>query len=390
MSTEEIHQIVVGEHDTPGSSQVLGTEPSLQVHISVPESEYLAPSGLIYEQVHAALEAEIQRKDAAGTSRSLIWTVPAKYRNNNAEHYKPVSWRFGLHNCPDDTLLNSVTEGFKIKVAGALQLSGQLWNQFCEEVVKEPKEHWDAVYDESSQARSYSIEEIRCLLSLDALFLVVFLQAYALEKDPARRCPWFPMGTKTSTTPGKCPTLGIEEETIYVSKAVDLVMKNPVLQIYKDTLWHDIWLVGNQIPIELLQRVVGILTRRKCHESLGDVIMPAWEHDDWQTRNILHCVPWNFFYGPSIDTTKKDNLFQKRMKEALRHPDSCHGIHILDSVYCILRGHTKRFQGSHFYYFQNVGSATYLEACGVMIRGKEFTCFEDITFENGVLKVPFL
>jgi len=122
---------------------------------------------------------------------------------------------------------------------------------------------------------------------------------------------------------------------------------------------------------------------------LGDVVKPAWEPDDWQARNILHCVPWNFFYGPNIDTTKKDSLLQKRMEEALRHPDSCHGIHILDSVYCILRGHKSRF-GSHFYYFQNVGSATHLEACGVMIRGKELTCFEDISFENGVLKVPFL
>lgn len=116
--------------------------------------------------------------------------------------------------------------------------------------------------------------------------------------------------------------------------------------------------------------------------------MSAWNHDDWQARNILHCVPWNFFYGSSIDTTKKDDLLQKRMEEALRHPDSCHGIHILDSVYCILRGH--KSIDSHFYYFRNVPSATYLEACGVTIPGKDFTCFEDISFENGVLKFPFL
>lgn len=73
-------------------------------------------------------------------------------------------------------------------------------------------------------------------MSLDALFLVVFLQTYALEKDPAHRCPLFPMG-KERPTPGKYPTL----ETVRVSQAVDLVMKNPVLEVYKDTLWHDIW-----------------------------------------------------------------------------------------------------------------------------------------------------
>jgi hypothetical protein len=30
-----------------------------------------------------------------------------------------------------------------------------------------------------------------------------------------------------------------------------------------------------------------------------------------------------------------------------------------------------------------------LEACGVQIKGKEFTCFEHISFERGCLLIPF-
>jgi len=302
-------------------------------------------------QVHAAL----QKVDAThNPSQLLIWKVPAEYRTD-AALYEPVNSRFGLHHCPEILHTNG-TEGFKIELARALQFTEQGWNSFCERVVSEPKEYWEAVYDQSPHTGSYSVEEIRCLLALDALLLVVFLQG------------------RGGGTESLGPTL-------------QKVMENPLFEVQIEALWTDLWLVENQIPMELLKRVVGILTT-EYKLNIGN--MWRWEDAErWQGWNIGNFVAWEHFHDPSSDGTNLRELFERRMEKWLKHVDSYDDVHILDSTYRILCG-WENLDTPHLNPCPNRYSATDLEACGVKIKGKEFTCLEDISFENGCLSVPFL
>jgi len=301
-------------------------------------------------QVHDALE-----KDEANDvpSQLLIWKVPPEMRTITKQ-YEPLYWRFGLHHCPQSFNSNGI-EGLKVEVARALQFRGDRWDSFCKRVVIEQKEYWEAVYRDSIYANSYTIEEIRCRLSLDALFLVVDLQGQG----------------------GGVNSLGL---------ALQKVMKNPVLDVYSNLKWEAFWLVENQIPIELLERVVNILVT-ECKDYVGK--MQEWESEDWQVRNIGKCVWCLSSLDPLIDDTEKREVFKRRINDRLQHADSYRGVHILDSTYRMLCG-SESLGATHVKSFPLRYSAIDLEACGVTIKGKEFTCFEDISFDKGCLLVPFL
>jgi hypothetical protein len=131
-----------------------------------------------------------------------------------------------------------------------------------------------------------------------------------------------------------------------------------------------------------LERVVGNLRTGGCK------FIEAWEHKQWQGRNIGNCVRWTTFDRPGISEAEYWTILKKRMEERLRQEGGKLGgaPHILDKSYRILCGHS---HGDHDKNYQRVPSATYLEACGVRIKGKEFTCFEDISFERGCLSIPF-
>jgi hypothetical protein len=171
-----------------------------------------------------------------------------------SDHFDPKTWRFGLHNRAPNSLQTDGTERFKIQVARALRLTGNRWNAFCKDVVVEEKSHWEAVYGQSPDAKLHSIADIRCLLALDALFLVIWMQM---------------MGG------------GIER----LSPPLHKVMGTQVMSVHLiDLCWSDFYLVENQIPMVLLERVVGILKRR------GWKFIEAWEHKQWQGWNIENCV----------------------------------------------------------------------------------------------------
>ena len=298
-------------------------------------------------QVHDAL----LRDDANDFSEVVCWKVPDSTRTGS-DHFDPKSWRFGLHNRAPDTLQTDSTERFKIQVARALSQTRDRWDEFCKDVVIEEKSHWEAVYGQSPHAKSHSIADIRCLLALDALFLVIIMQ-------------WGGGGTKSLSPP------------------LQKVVKNQLMRVHlNDLWWSDFYLVGNQIPMVLLERVVRILRTRGCE------FIKAWEHEQWQGRNIGNCVAWEHFYRPGIALAGLLTIFEQRMEKWLQlEGGKLEGAsHILDKSYRILCGDS---HGRHDKRYQSVPSATYLEACGVRIKGKEFTCFEDISFERGCLSIPF-
>jgi len=299
-------------------------------------------------RVHDALDRD---DDANDFSKVVCWKVPDFIRTGS-DHFDPKSWRFGLHNCALDTLQTDGTERFKIQVARALSLTGDRWKEFCKDVVQEEKSHWEAVYVQSPDAKSHSIADIRCLLALDALFLVICMQ----------------MG-------------GGEIESL--SPSLQKVMGTQVMRVHLNELWwSDLYLVDNQIPMVLLERVVGILRRGGCK------FIEAWEHKQWQGWNIGNCVRWNMFHRPGISQAERRTIFKKRMEKRSRLEGGKleAGLHILDKSYRILCGGS---HGRHDKPYQSVPSTTYLKACGVQIKGKEFTCFEDISFERGCLFIPF-
>jgi hypothetical protein len=301
-------------------------------------------------RVHDAL---LRDDDANDFSKLVVcWNVP-DYIRTGSDHFDPQSWRFGLHNRAPDTLQTDGTELFKIQVARALGLTGDRWIKFCKDVVIEEKSHWEVVYGQSPDAKSHSIADIRCLLALDALFLVIWMQMRG-------------GGIKSLSPP-------LQE-----------VMGTQVMRVHLTQLWcSDFYLVDNQIPMVLLERVVGNLRTGGCK------FIEAWEHKQWQGRNIGNCVRWTTFDRPGISEAEYWTILKKRMEERLRQEGGKLGgaPHILDKSYRILCGHS---HGDHDKNYQRVPSATYLEACGVRIKGKEFTCFEDISFERGCLWIPFL
>jgi hypothetical protein len=297
-------------------------------------------------RVHDALD----RDDANDFSKVVCWRVPDSMRTGS-DHFDPKTWRFGLHHRAPDTLQTDGTERFKIQVARALSLTGDRWDEFCKDVVTEEKSHWEAVYGQSPHAKSHSIADIRCLLALDALFLVIWMQIGG-------------GGIKSLSLP-------LQE-----------VMGNQVMSVHlRDLRWSDFYLVDNQIPMVLLERVVGNLRTGGCK------FIEAWEHKQWQGWNIGNCVRWNFD-RPRISQAERLASFRKRMEKTLGLEGGKleAGLHILDKIYRILSGHSR---GRHDKPHKSVPSATSLEACGVRIKGKEFTCFEDISFERGCLWIPF-
>jgi hypothetical protein len=230
-------------------------------------------------------------------------------------------------------------------VARALSLTGNRWDKFCKDVVKEEKSVWEAVYGQSPHAKSHTIADIRCLLALDALFLVIWMK---------RRVD------------------GIWS----LSPPLREMMRSQVMSAHSvDLLWSDFYLVENQIPMVLLERVDGILKR--------------WLHGHWQGRSIGSCVLWEFFDRPGTAQAERLGNHFKWMRKTLQVQGGELGAapHILDKTYRILCGDSP---GSHDKDYQRIPSATYLEACGVRIKSKDFTCFEDISFERGCLSIPFL
>ena len=179
----------------------------------------------------------------------------------NSKHFEPMAWRFGLHN--RRVLDIGGTESVKIRVAKKLGLTRPQWAEFCESVVPFPKSLQLMYYGVTDRSQPpYTLEEIRWLLTLDALCLVASLQYMS---------HW---------------TLDVEDDR-FVPSFGDIFNHQHDMD---DTMRRDMVLVENQVPFQLLKRVI---------EKLRDVTvcdseymkLPEWDTWFWHAIMIaLHVL----------------------------------------------------------------------------------------------------
>ena len=170
------------------------------------------------------------------------------------KHFEPRTWRFGLHN---RFLIHAeVADEIKMSLLVGLRLSDDQWLAFCDAVVPHPQEV-QLMYGKCDPAvQLLNVEEIRKLLTLDALFLVAFLLhvGFIESKDAL-------------STPSFCS-----------------VLKTHFFAGYETTVWFDVCLVENQIPLELLSNVISWLRGM----SGGDCNrIPLWTDKFWRRTIFL-------------------------------------------------------------------------------------------------------
>ncbi|KAH9574182.1 hypothetical protein CY35_01G042800 [Sphagnum magellanicum] len=151
----------------------------------------------------------------------LVKKLPASFRVP-LEQYTPRLWQFGLHN--RDVLHPSESEDLKIALAAACELRS--WDEFCASVVGDPVPVLREYGLDHSESK-FSMGQIQCLLTLDALtiFLVFVNDTYNGKLD----------------------------ESMKIGARVIALLK-PRLQYF--SLYSDLFLFDNQIPITLLKKVI--------------------------------------------------------------------------------------------------------------------------------------
>ncbi|CAK9857394.1 unnamed protein product [Sphagnum jensenii] len=152
----------------------------------------------------------------------LLMKLPACSRVP-LEQYTPKQWHFGLHN--RDVLHPSESEDLKIALAAASELGP--WDEFCASVVDDPVGVLRAYGLDHSEPK-FSIRQMQCLLTLDAL--TIFLV--------------FAKGTYKD----------IFDDRTQIRARLTALLK-PWLEYY--SLYDDLFLFENQIPIALLRKVIS-------------------------------------------------------------------------------------------------------------------------------------
>jgi hypothetical protein len=294
-------------------------------------------------QVQGALEED---DDDNRTPEFFITKVPAKYMANS-KHFEPMAWRFGLHN--RRVLDIGGTESVKIRVAKKLGLTRTQWAEFCESVVPDPKSLQLMYYGVTDCSQPpYTLEQIRWLLTLDALCLVASLQYMSHM------------------------TLGVEHDRFVPSFG-------DIFNARKDmgTMRRDMVLVENQVPFQLLKRVIEKLRDITVCDS-EDMKLPEWDTGFWHSTMIeLHVL-----ISGGLHPIRK-------LKEGI----STNGVfntfdHNMDVMHYIQCGSNDTEPAASEYL--HIPSATTLHNAGVTIHGKSPAFLGDIEFENGCLTIPFL
>ena len=236
-----------------------------------------------------------------------IWKVPDHFRSKK-KHFVPRMWRFGLHN--RSIIHAEVADEIKMSLVGGLRLSAKQWLEFCAAVVPHPREV-QFMYGKCDPAvQSLKVEEIRKLLTLDALFLVAYLLHVGCQQsDPP---------------PSFCS-----------------VLTTQFFAGYETTVWFDVCLVENQIPLELMSNVISWLrgmTEGDCKK------IPLWSDKFW--RWTIFRLATKFFVNRNVEANEKlwDEQFEVSEDNFLKYDElnqSC-GLgtyeHILDIVSHNLNG----------------------------------------------------
>lgn len=207
-----------------------------------------------------------------------IWKVPDHFRLNQ-KHFEPRStWRFGLHN--RSIIHAEVADEIKMSLVGGLGLSADQWLEFCAAVVRNPREV-QLMYGKCDPAvQSLEVEEIRTLLTLDALFLVAYLlyagcKQFEHKNNNFRRelsvCPIYLQSHAHRTKD--------QSEHSVTTPSFCSVLKTHFFEGYETPVWFDVCLVENQIPLELLSNVISWLRGMPEGDCKG---IPKWSDEFWR------------------------------------------------------------------------------------------------------------
>jgi hypothetical protein len=306
-------------------------------------------------QVQGALEEE---DDDNRTPEFFIRKVPDMYVANS-KHFEPVAWRFGLHN--RRVLDIGGTESVKIRVAKRLGLTRTQWAEFCESVVPDPKSLQLMYYGVKDCSQPpHTLEEIRWLLTLDALCLVAILQ--------------------------------------YMSHLIHPVEGNRFVPFIGDIfngqddmarMWRDMLLVENQVPFQLLKRVIEKLRGITVCDS-EEMKLPEWNTRFWHNTMIAFDV---LVSGGLRQIDFGTPLWRDHFQK-LREGISTNGVfnnlqHNMDVMHYVRCG-SNDTEPAALKPYLHIPSATTLHNAGVTIHGKCPAFLGDIGFENGCLTIPFI
>jgi hypothetical protein len=281
-----------------------------------------------------------------------IRKVPAHFRSNH-EHFEPRTWQFGLHNRSIGQA--KVADEIKMSLVRGLRLSADQWLEFCAAVVPDPQKVQLIYLMYGYAMQSLEVEDIRKLLTLDALFLV----AYLLHVGCKQSEPTLP-------TPSFCS-----------------VLKNSEFAGYETTVWSDVCLVENQIPLELLSNVISWLrgmTEGNCNN------IPPWSDKFW--RRTIFRLSTKYFFNRNVKGYEAswDKQF-KRSEET--YSRGTYG-HILDIVYHNLNGQSYLSAERTTDVFKRIPSATTLKKSGVTFKSNSSSSLADISFQSGCLQIPYI
>jgi hypothetical protein len=208
----------------------------------------------------------------------------------------------------------------------------------------------------------YTLEEIRWLLTLDALCLLAMLQHFAYVVH------------------------GVEHDR-FVPSFGDIVKDKNEMVV---TMLRDMVLVENQVPFQLLKRVIEKLRDITVCDSV-EMKLPEWDTWFWHsTMTALH-----FGVSGGLNQIGFDSLLGMEHIRKLGEGISTNGVfntfhHNMDVMHYIRCGSNDTKPAASRPYYLQIPSATTLHNAGVTIHGKSPAFLGDIEFENGCLKIPLI
>jgi hypothetical protein len=264
----------------------------------------------------------------------LVMKLP-DFKRKPVEHYTPQHWQFGLHNrdLQASTTVGSTTdsEGLKISLAAACNLKSDRWDKdrdnrwddFCDNVVDDPELMVLRSYGlHPSVATNFSRKEVQSLLTLDALTLLLVLCSWALpnsyneERLMDMFMLWFVRG-------------GLKIRALLKEGVAYTALRN------------DLFLFENQIPMNLLKKVISkSYLLPKGENYLSHFFQELMDPDSDLRIEFLHKILKNIvckmciqiFKKPCADIKEFPDLFDANYR--VGRFDDC--AHIFACVYEVL------------------------------------------------------
>ncbi|KAH9555874.1 hypothetical protein CY35_08G140000 [Sphagnum magellanicum] len=265
--------------------------------------------------------------------RVLVMKLP-DFKRKPVQHYTPQQWQFGLHNrdLQASTTVASTTEseGLKISLAAACNLKSDRWDkdrdnrwdEFCDNVVDDPELIVLRSYGlHPSVATNFSRKEVQSLLTLDALTLLLVLSSSALPNSYSETLMnmfmlWFEKG-------------GLNIRALLKEGVAYTALRN------------DLFLFENQIPMNLLKKVISkSYLLLKGENSYSDYFQELMDPYSDLRREFLHKILKNIvckmciqiFKKPCADIKQFPDLFDVNYR--VGDFDEC--AHIFACVYEVL------------------------------------------------------